>query len=132
MKKINLLCIIEDDPTHLFVIKKRIERSEMVENIIVFRNGKEAYDTLKKNYLNNQKLPEIILLDLNMPIWDGWQFLEEFTKLNFATDISIYILTSSNDCEDKKTAAKYNLKNNFLTKPINANEIKQLLNAATI
>ena len=105
--------------------------SGMVENIIAFRNGKEAFDGLKNLKLSNQMLPEVILLDINMPIWDGWQFLDEFTKLQFANDIIIYILTSSNDQEDKKTAAKYNLKNNFLTKPITANEVKVLLNTVT-
>ena len=128
MKKINLICIIEDDSTHLFVIKKRIEMSGMVENIIPFRNGKEPFDGLKNLVLSNQMLPEVILLDINMPIWDGWQFLDEFTKLQFANDIIIYILPTSNDKEDKKTAAEYNLKNNFLTKPITANEVKVLLN----
>lgn len=131
MKKINLLCIIEDDPTHLFVIKRRIELSGLVENIISYKNGKEAYDNLKNSYLSNQKMPEVILLDINMPIWDGWQFLDEFTKLKNVNEIIIYILTSSNDIEDKNTAAKYNLKNNFLTKPITANEVKILLNTVT-
>lgn len=127
MKKFDLLCIIEDDPTHLFITKKMIEMSGMVTNIMVYKNGKEAYDKLKAIFLSSEILPEIILLDLNMPIWDGWQFLDEFTKIPIKTKIIIYILTSSNSEEDKKMAEKYNLDENYLIKPISLSEIKTVL-----
>lgn len=127
MKKIDLLCIIEDDPTHLFITKKMIEMSGMVENIMVYKNGKEAYDKLKAIFISSEMLPEIILLDLNMPIWDGWQFLDEFTKIPIKTKITIYILTSSNSEEDKKNAERYNLSENYLVKPINLSELKKVL-----
>lgn len=127
MKKFDLLCIIEDDPTHLFITRKMIEMSGMVENIMVYKNGKEAYDKLKAIFLSSEILPEIILLDLNMPIWDGWQFLDEFTKIPIKTKIIIYILTSSNSEEDKKMAEKYNLDENYLIKPISLSEIKTVL-----
>lgn len=127
MKKIDLLCIIEDDPTHLFITKKMIEMSGMVENIMVYKNGKEAYDKLKAVFISSEILPKIILLDLNMPIWDGWQFLEEFIKIPIQHKITIYILTSSNSEIDKLQAEKYNLNENYLVKPITAGEIKALL-----
>ena len=131
MKKINLACIIEDEPMHLYITKKLLDLTGMVESLLIFNNGKEAYDKLTAIFKASEKLPELILLDLNMPIWDGWQFLDEFTKLKLKTEVFIYILTSSNDIEDKNTAAKYNLQNNFLTKPITANEVKVLLNTVT-
>lgn len=127
MKKFDLLCIIEDDPTHLFITKKMIEMSGMVENIMVYKNGKEAYDKLKAIFISSKTLPEIILLDLNMPIWDGWQFLDEFTKIPIPTKIIIYILTSSNNEADLKLAEKYNLNSNYLVKPISHNELKTVL-----
>lgn len=127
MKKFDLLCIIEDDPTHLFITKKMIEMSGMVESIMVYKNGKEAYDKLKAIFLSSETLPEIILLDLNMPIWDGWQFLDEFTKIPIKTKITIYILTSSNSEEDRQRAEEYNLNGNYLIKPISLNEIKTVL-----
>jgi len=76
MKRINIACIIEDEPMHLFITKKIIYMTGMVERFLIFSNGKEAYDKLKAIILASEKLLEIILLDLNMPIWDGWQFLE--------------------------------------------------------
>lgn len=125
MKKINTVCIIEDDPMQVFIITKMIEMTEMVENTIIFNDGKEAYDKLKATILAGEKLPEIILLDLNMPIWDGWQFLDEFTKILVSNKVVIYILTSSNDPSDLKRAETYHLSENYLIKPI---PIEQLTN----
>ncbi|WPR72761.1 response regulator [Flavobacterium sp. NG2] len=127
MKKIDIVCIVEDDPTHLFITKKYIELSGLVENIMVYKDGKEAYDKLKAIFLASQKLPQIILLDLNMPIWDGWHFLEEFTKIPIETKVNIFILTSSDSETDKEHAAKYNLNSNYLVKPITLGEIKTIL-----
>ncbi|GIZ10347.1 response regulator [Flavobacterium sp. UMI-01] len=127
MKKIDQVCIIEDDPTHLFITKKYVELSGLVENIMIYKNGKEAYDKLKAIFISAQKLPEIILLDLNMPIWDGWQFLEEFLKIPIKSKINIFILTSSVSSEDRIQASKFNLNGKYLVKPITFSEIKSIL-----
>ncbi|REE25417.1 response regulator receiver domain-containing protein [Winogradskyella pacifica] len=127
MRKIDLACIVEDDPMHLFITKKYMELSGFVEKILVCKNGKEAYDTLKAMFLNSEKLPQIIFLDLNMPIWDGWQFLDEFTKIPIEQKVIIYILTSSNSEEDIKRAEQYSLKSNYLIKPINQGQLKSVL-----
>ncbi|WP_179348716.1 response regulator [Winogradskyella pacifica] len=127
MRKIDLACIVEDDPMHLFITKKYMELSGFVEKILVCKNGKEVYDTLKAMFLNSEKLPQIIFLDLNMPIWDGWQFLDEFTKIPIEQKVIIYILTSSNSEEDIKRAEQYSLKSNYLIKPINQGQLKSVL-----
>lgn len=127
MRKIELACIIEDDPVHLFLTKKYIELSGYVEKILVCKNGKDAYDTLKALFVNCEKLPQIIFLDLNMPVWDGWQFLDEFTKIPVKQKITIYILTSSVHEEDIKRAETYSLTSNYLIKPINQEQMKTLL-----
>lgn len=127
MKKIELACIVDDDPIHLFLTKKYVELTDLVERILICRNGKEAYDMLKTLITNSEKLPEIIFLDLNMPIWDGWQFLDEFTKIPIEQKITVYILTSSDNSEDLKRAERYNLKGNYLIKPISQQQLKELL-----
>ena len=127
MKRINTICIVEDDPMQVFIITKMIEMTEMVENTMVFNNGKEAYNKLADIVLAAEKLPEIILLDLNMPIWDGWQFLDEFTKIPISNTVIIFILTSSNDPADLKRAEAYNLSKNYLVKPIPVEQLKAVL-----
>lgn len=127
MKKIDLVCLVEDEPIQAFITTKMIKMTGMVETIMIFNNGKEAYDKLRAIILSSAKLPEIILLDLNMPIWDGWQFLDEFTKIPITTTITIYILTSSNDPADLKRAETYNLSKNYIVKPITIDDLKRIL-----
>ena len=127
MKKISLACIIEDEPMHLFITKKMLTLTGMVDSLLIFSNGKEAYDKLKAIFLASEKLPEVILLDLNMPVWDGWQFLEEFTKIPINTKVIIYILTSSNNPDDLKRAETYNMSKKYLVKPISLEELKIVL-----
>lgn len=127
MKKIDLACIVEDDPMHLFITKKYVELSGFVEKILVCTNGKEAYSTLKTMIQNSEKLPQVIFLDLNMPVWDGWQFLDEFTKIPIEQKITIFILTSSNNEEDIKRAERYSLTSNYLVKPIDQSHLKEIL-----
>jgi len=101
-----------------------------VENLMICSNGKEAFDKLSAIITAGNVLPELILLDLNMPIWDGWQFLDEFTKIPIEEKVIIYILTSSNNPEDLKKAAEYNLASNYLVKPITLDNLKIALENA--
>ena len=127
MKKIDLVCIVDDDPMHVFITKKYIELSNYVKKIIVCSDGKDAFDSITKLSDNNQNLPQIIFLDLNMPIWTGWDFLEEFSKTTLHKQIKIYILTSSDDESDYLKAKQYKLSEKFLIKPVNEKELNQVL-----
>lgn len=125
--KIDLVCIVDDDPTHVFITKKYIELSGFVDKILVCSNGKDAFESLQKLILNKDKLPKIIFLDLNMPIWDGWQFLDEFIQIPISEPITIYILTSSNNDDDYEKAKQYSLNSNYLIKPIKQSQLKDIL-----
>lgn len=127
MKKINLICIVDDDPTHVFITKNYIELTGQVEKILICIDGKDAYETLKQLISNEETLPKIIFLDLNMPIWDGWQFLDEFTKIPTEEVITIYILTSSNSEADIEKAKKFSLSSNYLIKPISQSQLKNII-----
>lgn len=127
MKKIDIACIIDDDPIFIFGTKRIMQLANFCESFMIFHNGKEAYDNLKAVILNNEKLPDLILLDLNMPVWDGWQFLDEFIKIPNKRPITIYIITSSVDPADVEKAKSYDLVSNYIVKPITIEELKNLL-----
>ncbi|MBD0833611.1 response regulator [Aestuariibaculum sediminum] len=127
MKKINLACIIEDDPTHVYITKRIITLSGLVESLLICPNGKDAFIKLKAIIENGKPLPELILLDLNMPVWDGWQFLDAFKTINTNQKLHIYILTSSNNDEDRQRAEAYNINSNYIVKPITLTKLKDVL-----
>lgn len=127
MKKIDIVCIIDDDPVHIFVTRKVLELGELCESIMVFRNGLEAFDRLKAICINGEILPDVILLDLNMPIWDGWDFLDAFTQIPIKKKIVIYIVTSSNNPEDTRRASTYQEVSKFIVKPISIEKLKSEL-----
>lgn len=127
MKKVKLACLIEDDDMTVLISKKFMEVTGAFEKVISFKNGKEAYDNLKAMLESGKSLPELIFLDLNMPIWDGWIFLEEFKRLPVSDDVTIYILTSSIGNEDFEKAKIHGLEERYLMKPLGINILREIL-----
>lgn len=134
MKKIKFIGIVDDDPITVFGIRKMLNLVVECETIEAYKNGKIAFDSLRKKYLEDQDIPEVIFLDINMPIMDGWQFLEEFLKLPIKKRIRINIVTSSIDPYDKKKWEFYKDKTHHLitfnNKPIKRQEIAEITQVA--
>lgn len=129
MKVIDMACIIDDDPIHVFVTQSALKEQDSIKSVLVFTNGKEAYDSLKDLVEMKKTLPDVIFLDINMPIWDGWDFLDEFIKIPIDKKITIYVVSSSNNPEDMQRAKTYKEVDNFIIKPITMEKIKEdLLN----
>ncbi|WP_130735073.1 response regulator [Flavobacterium sp. J27] len=120
MNHIKNLTLVDDDDVFVFLTKKTIEQTNLVDLIRVFSNGIDALNFLKENKDNLDVLPEILLLDLSMPIMNGWQFLEEYTKLHpyIGKKISIYICSSSISQDDITRAKAINEVSDYIIKPI--------------
>ncbi|AOZ98982.1 response regulator [Flavobacterium commune] len=129
MKTIKNMTLIDDDDIFVFLTKKAIESTSLVELIRVFGNGLDAINFLKEHREDLNALPEIILLDLSMPIMDGWQFLDQFTTLAPKIDkkITIYICSSSISPSDVELAKKNNLVSDYIIKPITKEKLIDLL-----
>jgi CheY-like chemotaxis protein len=129
MKKINTLCVIDDDDIYTFTIKRIIAKAEVAEKTIFFHNGRVAIDFFHDGLEAIASLPDLILLDLNMPVLDGWQFLDEFIKLvpRIGKKILIYIVSSSIDEDDFKRAKKMELVSDFIVKPLNAIDLRSIV-----
>lgn len=128
MRTINSICLIDDDPITIFSVKKLIEITQIAKTIVSFRNGHEALEFF--NNMENQIHPDLILLDLNMPIVDGWEFMDAYSKLNLNNEVVIYVMTSSINPSDAKKVKAYNQKFSFqvkhLIKPINKDKLQTL------
>ncbi len=127
MFKFNNVCIIEDNPASVFWIKELMEEANFAEHFLVYNNGQAAFEQLSSSIQDAAKTPDIIFLDLNMPVMDGWQFLQAFTQLKPAKEILIYILTSSVDPEDTIKVLQYKNVAGYLVKPITETELKKIL-----
>lgn len=117
--------IVDDDAIYQIIVNKIIQRSEMFSAISSFKNGKDAIDNLHNALENNTNLPDIILLDINMPIMDGWEFMEEIglIKPKLPKEIVVYIVSSSIALEDKNKSKTYENILGYLSKPINVNDL---------
>ncbi len=120
-----VICVIDDDPIYQVLIKKSIGISNTGYHCMGFTNGKEAYDYFMLDLDKN--VPEIILLDLEMPFMDGWDFLTEIDKLTL-DKTKIYIVSSSISHEDKEKAKTFTKINGFFSKPFDAAKILQITN----
>jgi CheY-like chemotaxis protein len=119
------ILLVEDDPITILVCEKIINLCNFAQLVVVAKNGKEGIDYLQEAIENRKPLPEIIFLDLNMPVLDGWQFLDAFSTLQFPAQQKpiIYILSSTIDPYDEERAMNYPVVKKFITKPLN----KQIL-----
>ncbi|MEJ1221273.1 response regulator [Sediminicola sp. 1XM1-17] len=130
MGKLNSSCIIDDDPIFVYGTKKIMKKIDFSDEVLVFNNGQEALDGLVKLAAQNKTLPSVIFLDINMPIMDGWEFLEDFVKIpnNNRENVTIYIISSSIDPMDIQKAQLYSLVNNYILKPIRITDLEKVLN----
>lgn len=120
--------LIDDDHVSRFLCTKVLERIGSFSEIYDAANGQKAINWLSDNYQNTGNLPDFILLDLNMPIMDGFAFLEAFKKLNIPEkeSIRIVIVTSSDDVTDIKRAKEMGVPDYF-TKPVSEDTLKNVL-----
>ena len=129
MRKIKLLCVIDDDEIYTFLIKRIIKHADVAENTIFFKNGLEALEFFVDKKMQPEELPELILLDINMPILDGWQFLDGYSKLApiIKKDITLYMTSSSEDQDDYNRAMSIGPVKDFIQKPIDVDVLKKLV-----
>jgi CheY-like chemotaxis protein len=125
IKKKNIF-VVEDDMITSMLIKRVLLKHPIINNINTFSNGKEAFYFF--NQLRKDEYPDLIFLDLNMPVMDGWEFLDCSLKYMKINDIPIVILSSSIDPNDRKKAIEYNNIIRFLSKPLRLDEVNDILN----
>lgn len=134
MKKINAISIVDDDPITVFGIRKMLSTSVECDVVESYANGKIAFDAIVDKIENKKPLPEVIFLDINMPIMDGWQFLEAFLEIPNLKKIRINIVTSSIDPHDRENWEFYKNKTHhvitFNNKPMKKGQIVEITKAA--
>jgi CheY-like chemotaxis protein len=129
MKDKAKIYIIDDDEIFQFITRKSFERLERKDELHFFLNGEDALNSIRRAVKEGIELPEIIFLDINMPIMDGWDFLAELQVLidSAVNKPYIYMVSSSIDDKDLIKSKKYSMIKDYIVKPIKDVHIKEIL-----
>jgi CheY-like chemotaxis protein len=127
---VNLACIIDDDNIYVSLIKKIIKAKNLCSELLIFNNGQQSMTYFEDlcNTLTNNEIPEIIFLDLNMPIMDGWEFLEKFSKIKdeLKKEITLYVVSSSINPSDMNRAKSSPTVKDYLVKPVHVKDLETI------
>ncbi len=130
MKKLDTVYIIDDDEVIVYLTNKLIASADFCENVENFFDAQSALDKLNEIHSTGGKLPDAILIDINMPVMNGWQFIETFQKTTDFRKIPCFIFTTSIDTADKNKALKYKIIRDFITKPLTHQKLDKILRMA--
>jgi CheY-like chemotaxis protein len=123
------ILLVDDDEINNFISIKLIKKALLNTEITACLNGKFAIDQLlDMKSKESGKLPDYILLDINMPIMNGWEFLDEYERLKIDPEgkTKIFIISSSVFSNDISKAKSYPLVVDFISKPLNIEKINEL------
>lgn len=127
MAKNSTIGVVDDEAVFHWIVEEYLRKMEIDNEVVSFYNGEEVYQHLSENL---EPLPDVLLLDINMPICDGWKFLEMYERFNAdgKQKLKIYIMTSSIDPRDKARAQTFSSVQNFISKPVTDKILLSILN----
>ncbi|RFZ94854.1 response regulator [Mucilaginibacter conchicola] len=129
MYHVQNLVIIDDDPFFHFIIKKLMNRHTSSTTVTYSWDVMSVIDFLRNNYNDPLKLPDFIFVDLNMPVFSGWDFMKLYNDLHkiIYKTIKIYVVSSSIDPNNMRKALSYPFISNYIIKPISSEKIEEIL-----
>lgn len=127
----NNVLLVDDDTVSNFINEMTLQEMNFSKFIHVSENGKEALSYLTQSLVEREGYPDLIFLDINMPVMDGFQFLEEFEKfpLDKRKAIRVIMLTSSSAMLDISRAKRYNI-NGYIVKPLCKSKLEEVFKKA--
>ena len=120
------LVLIDDNPIDHYIVRTMLYNNEACKQATYTFDGSMVLEFIEENRAAKDLLPDVIFLDLTMPDFSGWEFLDKFEKIKDSLNkqIELYVMTSSVRESDKERSSKYGCVNSFISKPLT----KQVLN----
>ncbi|MFA5258201.1 MAG: response regulator [Opitutales bacterium] len=124
----DIVAIIDDDRVFQKITWMKITRKNYARKVLMFSDGEQAMRFIFENAHNLDELPDVILLDLNMPVMDGWDFMDAFVKIrpHIGKKITIFVATSSVNPEDQRRAVEVSAVSDYVIKPISDASLSRL------
>jgi CheY-like chemotaxis protein len=119
--------IIDDDEIFLFLCSKALENIGLTEEIKKFTNSQQGLDYLT-SAIPEVSVPTILMVDINMPLLDGWEIIEGLEKASpsYLRNCKVFILSSSVDVKDKERALSYQSVTGFIIKPLSEANLRSI------
>ena len=130
MSKLKTILLIDDDEATNFMNKRILRKLQIAEQIITKENGQEGLNYLiKADSNNNFPRPELIFLDINMPVMNGWEFLDAYEQLPAEQrgQVIVVMLTTSLNYQDEQLAKEKGLLDGFMSKPLQKEDIIKIV-----
>lgn len=127
---LSCILLVDDDDNDNFFHKRTLEKIEIAERVEVAYTGEEALQYLQSSATKpDKKHPNIIFLDINMPVMNGWEFLNEYERLPETTRANtlVIMLTTSLNPSDRQLAEQNPLVNGFINKPLEEEHIRKIV-----
>ena len=121
--------LVDDNPDDNFYHERVIKRSDAADIVVAKQTAMDALEYLKSKKDNSDTHPNLIFLDINMPGMNGWEFLEEYYKLDkqFQSQAIVVMLTTSDNPDDKMKAKLFNGVSDFKTKPLTKEMLEDII-----
>ncbi|GAB2544816.1 response regulator [Rufibacter soli] len=129
MKRLNLILLVDDDETTNYLNKRLLTRMDMADRIEVAANGEEALQFLKNAITQKEPLPELMFLDIKMPVMDGFEFLDQYHQLPQEAQkcMVVMMLTSSASFYDLERLKKYQAVQRHISKPLEEAHVREIM-----
>jgi len=130
MNRDHMIMLVDDDTIHNFITEHFLKDNYPPVQVVSFTNPEEALQHISAIPANRElSFPDVIFLDINMPLMNGWEFLDEYIKsdLHHIAPSKIYILSSSLDPNDISKAQRYPVVSGFISKPLSPDKVNDII-----
>jgi CheY-like chemotaxis protein len=129
IRTLKCIMLIDDNPNDNFFHERVIRKCNAAKAVVVQQTGKDALEYLRSKGSGDELHPSLIFLDINMPGMNGWEFLEEYQRLDatFKTSVVVVMLTTSDNPDDRAKAIAMNVASDFKTKPLTREMLEEIM-----
>ncbi len=128
------LVFIDDDPIDHFLMKHILRGKNYFDTTTYTIYGSLVLDYIEEHKSEPEKLPDMIFVDLNMPVFSGWDFLKrmELMQDELEKDIPVFVISSSLRPDDKRISSQYAFVQDFISKPVDVAEIERIVSSQSV